>query len=122
EIGLVVTGRGDDHLAPIQGRLLEHRQLAGVGQQPFRLGDARGLDGAGILVDEQNIVAVGQQLGGDGTPDVAGSGDGDAHQCSTSGVAARTRSTVSTSSARISRCTRSPSCTTVSAPGSTPSP
>ena len=32
-----------------------------------------------LALDQQHLVAVAQQLGGDGPADVAGSGDGDAH-------------------------------------------
>ena len=47
------------------------------------LGHALGLDGRGVLVDEQDLVAVARcSSRGDGAADGAGPGDGDAHQCS----------------------------------------
>jgi hypothetical protein len=80
EVDLVVAGGGDDDVARLQLRLVEGGDLAGVGEQPGGAGDAVGVDRARLLVDEQEVVAVLDQLEGDGPADGSGSGDGDAHQ------------------------------------------
>ena len=51
-----------------QAGLVQGRDLAGVGEQPLGLGHAGGLDGRRSLVDQQHLVAVVQQLAGDGRP------------------------------------------------------
>jgi len=66
--------------AALQRRLVQGRDLAGVGQQPLRLGDPLDRDRGRGLVDEKDLVTVLQQLSGDRTTDRAGSGNGDPHQ------------------------------------------
>ena len=109
--------------------LLEGGELAGVGEQPRRLGHAGGLDVVGVLVDEQHLVAVAEQLTGDGAADASGSGDDDAHGVSSpvagqwaAGAWSQSRSTRARSSRGTVRCTRSPCWTTMSGRGSVPSP
>ena len=118
EVGLVVTGRGHDHVALGQAGLVQGGDLAGVGEQPRRLGDAPGLDVVGVLVHEQHRVTVVQQLAGDGAPDAAGSGDDNTHEgwdlslyrrYSAGGGWSSLYSTVARDEAAVTRCTRSPS-------------
>jgi hypothetical protein len=59
---------------------LQRGDLAGVGEQPLGLRDPFHGDGAGVLVDEQDLVTVLQQLGRDRAAHRAGPGDGDSHQ------------------------------------------
>src|SRR5450759_3633316 len=85
EVDLVVARGRDREVARVQASLGKRVELAGVGQQPLGFGYGRRLDGARRPVDQQDAVPVGDELLGDGTADVAGSGDGDAHvspQCS----------------------------------------
>ena len=80
EVGLVVAGRRDHHVALVETGLLEGRQLAGVGQQPLGVGHPVGLDGdAGPCRSAGPGVLVWISSRGDGAPDGAGLGDGDAH-------------------------------------------
>ena len=44
QVGLVVAGRGDHHVALVELGLLERGQLAGVGEQPLGVGHPLGLD------------------------------------------------------------------------------
>ena len=88
--------------------LVEGRQLAGVGEQPFGVRHAVGLDRPWVLVDEQHLVAVLEQLGGDRATDGAGSGDRDAHQCS-SGPLSMAAETTAASASGMTRWSMSPS-------------
>ena len=68
-------GCGDAAGTPLDLGLLEHGDLAGGREQPGRIGHPGGLDSVRVRVDEQDLVAVVQQLPGDRAPDAAGSGD-----------------------------------------------
>src|SRR5690606_26723050 len=106
-------GGGDDHVTVVQARLVQRRYLARVGEQPLRPRHAVDLDGLRVAVDEQHLVAVLQELGGDGAADRPRSGDGDPHQSSSSGTAASTLLIRSMSRSAAIMWTMSPSCTTV---------
>ena len=80
QVDLVVAGGGDDHVAPVERRVVQRADLAGIGEQPFGARHAVHLDRARLLIDEQHLVAVLEQLAGDGPAHRARSGDGDAHQ------------------------------------------
>ncbi|AYN31875.1 hypothetical protein DUI70_1372 [Streptomyces albus] len=80
QVDLVVAGRGDHDVAALQRGLVEGGDLAGVGEQPLRLRYALDRDRGRRLVDEQDLVAVLQQLARDGTAHRPGSGNGDPHQ------------------------------------------
>ena len=79
EVGLVVAGGGDGHVAGLEVGLGERVHLAGVGEQPLGLRDGVGADGVGVLLDEEHLVPVRDELAGDGPADIAGADDGDAH-------------------------------------------
>src|SRR4051812_37908178 len=79
EVHLVVPARGDDHVAAFQPGVVERDDLAGVGQQPLRARHRLDLDRPWILVDEQDLVAVLQELLRDGAAHGTRSGDGDPH-------------------------------------------
>src|SRR6201994_645841 len=122
QVDLVVAGGGDDRVAAVQRGLVQRADLAGVGQQPLRPGQAVGLDRLGRLVDEQHLVPALQQLTGDGPADRAGSGDRDPHQRPPSGPAESTSETRSSSSSRAMTWITSPSCNTVPGLGTMASP
>src|SRR6266545_7392572 len=121
QVDLVVAGTRDGDLAALQRGLLQRGQLAGVGQQPLGPRHRLGLDGARVLVDQQHLVAVLQQFGGDRATDVAGTGDGYPHH-SSSGLWPSWDSIAAASLSSITTWTRSPSWMTVSGRGSRPSP
>jgi len=79
QVRLVVAGRRDGDVAGVEAGLLEAGQLTRVRQQPLGLRHAFGLDRVGVAIDQQNLVAVGDQLPGDRAAHVAGSGDDDTH-------------------------------------------
>jgi signal transduction histidine kinase len=80
QVDLVVAGRGDDNVAPVERGVVERADLARVGEQPFGPRDAVHLDRAGLLVDQQHLMAVLEQLAGDGPAHGSCPGDGDPHQ------------------------------------------
>ena len=59
--------------------LLEARHLAGVGQDPLGGRDPLGAEHVGLALDQHHLVAVADQLLGDGAANIAGSGDRDPH-------------------------------------------
>src|SRR4029079_2432103 len=79
-----------------------------------------GLDRARVLVDQQHLVAVLEQLGGNRPADRAGSGDPDPH--ASSGPAATAALIESASASDITRCSTSPSWSTTSGVAIIPSP
>ena len=90
---------GKNILKAVQGRSGKIRFVHGVSkelddakplaEQHAGAGDDVGLGLGGLAVDQQDLVAVGEQLAGDGAADLAGAGDGDAHQWA-SGPSAKT--------------------------------
>jgi hypothetical protein len=80
QVDLVVARRGDHHVAALQRGLVQRGDLAGVGKQPLRHGDALDRDRGRRLVDEQDLVAVLQQFARDRAAHRTGSGNGDPHQ------------------------------------------
>jgi hypothetical protein len=79
EVDLVVAGGGDDDVAPLQPRLLERGELAGVGVHPLRLGHGLGLDVGEVALDEHHLVVGLDELGGDRAADRPGPGHGHTH-------------------------------------------
>ena len=79
EVGLVVAGGGDQHVAGLHARLLQRRQLARVGEQPVRVGNGVWFEVAPLPFDQQDLVAVVEQLPRDGTADIARAGNPDPH-------------------------------------------
>jgi len=79
QIGLVIAGRGDHHIAGLRAGLLQRGQLACVGEQPVRALDGLGFEPPPRAFDQQHLVAVSEQLPRDGTADVAGARYADPH-------------------------------------------
>lgn len=123
QVDLVVPGRRDHHVAALERGLVQRGDLAGVGEQPLGARHPLHRDRARRLVDQQDLVAVLQQLTGDGPAHGPRPRNGDPHRCpSSSGPSANAASTSATSSGRIITCTRSPSWSTVWEVGSIASP
>ena len=94
EIDLVVAGRGYDHLALGESRLLERGDLARICDEDVcTLDDSRTREVA-ITVNEEHLMAVADELTCDGATHLARTCDGDAHQIS-SGPVSNTDSTES---------------------------
>src|SRR5215204_7272732 len=79
KVRLVVARSGDRHVTGIDPGFLEGRELAGVRQQPLHRRQRLGLDRVRIPVDEQDVVAVLHQLGGNRATYIASPGDGHPH-------------------------------------------
>src|SRR6185437_9088619 len=140
QVHLVVPGRADDHVAPLQAGLVQRGDLGGVGEQPLGPRQAVHLDGPRVLVYEQYLVPVVEQFTRDGTANRASACDGDPHHCAPFCCGLRscalfscTRrlvpSRVLSTAWRSSRsccaaitCRTSPSWSTIPAPGSIASP
>src|SRR5262249_48482931 len=122
QVDLVVAGGGHHDIAARQVGLLEAGQLAGVGEHPFGVRHPRRHELARIALDQHDLVAIVDQLLGDGAATVARAGDRDLHHCAPSGGAPVTFVTPATMSSVTSMNTWSPSCTRVDAVGSVPMP
>ena len=87
EVVLVVAGRGDHDVAALEPGLAQRRHLARVGDEPLDpVVGVGALDHGRVLLDELHLVPRAHEVVGDEEPDVAGSGDRDAHQSFASGV------------------------------------
>src|ERR1017187_4437818 len=115
QVRLVVAGGSDHHLAPLQRRIVQRADLAGIGQQPFRPGDAVHLDRLRRMVDQQHLVPVLKQLARNGPADSPGSRYRYPHQCSPP-RAAKAAAIRSRSASLATTGSPPPSCSTV--PGS----
>ena len=79
QVGLVIPGGGHDNVAGLSPGALQGVDVAGVGQLPVGLRDRGDAHGLGGTVDEGDLVAVADELAGDGTAHGSGSGDDDLH-------------------------------------------
>ncbi|KRD07985.1 hypothetical protein ASE48_11310 [Mycobacterium sp. Root265] len=79
QVGFVVAGRGDHHIAGLRPRLLQRGQLAGVGEQPVGAGNGVRFETPPLAFDEQHLVAVFEQFARDGAADVTGARYPDPH-------------------------------------------
>src|SRR5262249_54963000 len=117
------AGGRDHDVACLQARRLKARQLAGIGEYPFRLWYPFRSQHGRHPLDEHDLVTVIDQLGRDGPSHVAGSGNGDPHgQCPPSDVPPAILATASAMASVTSMNTWSPSWMTVEAVGSVPTP
>ncbi|SKV61711.1 Uncharacterised protein [Mycobacteroides abscessus subsp. massiliense] len=79
QICLVVTGGGDNHVTGLDPCFFESLQLAGIGVEPVGPGHRVRIEVAALAFDQQDLVAVVEQLAGNGTADLAGAGNSDSH-------------------------------------------
>src|SRR5207253_7862192 len=84
EVVLVVAGGGDHDVAGVEADALQLEWLAGVGVDP-RAGHLARVptDHVGVLLQDDDLVAVLDEVGGDVLADFAGTGDGDLHTLAT---------------------------------------
>ena len=96
-------------MAAVEPELVEVGDLAGVREHPLGTWNGIDVNRPAVLVDDEDLVAVLDQLGGNRAADGTGSGNGDPHQPFSSGAAPSTAIALSANLSRTMTLRRSPS-------------
>ncbi len=77
QVGFVVSGCGDHHVARLRARFLQRGHFAGVGVEPIRVRHLVRLEVRSLPLDQQDLVPGVEQLLCDRAADIAGAGNPD---------------------------------------------